>query len=72
MSLFILDEARTIKNIEGIVRKIKRVSSGDAHHKPNMKKYQKTFIGDRFTAQPKKAGDWKNKPDKDGNLNSYK
>ena len=34
MALFILDEARVIKNIEGIVRKVKRVTSGDAHHPP--------------------------------------
>lgn len=72
MALFMLDEARVIKNIEGIVRKVKRVTSGDAHHAPNMKKYEKTFLGDRFTAQPKKAGDWKNKQDTDGNPNSYK
>jgi len=44
MALFILDEARVIKNIEGIVRKVKRVTSGDAHHAPNMKKYEKTFL----------------------------
>lgn len=72
MPLYKLDEARTIKTIEGLVRKFKRITSGKTHHKPDMRKYQKTFLGDRFVAQPKKAGDWKNKQDTDGNPNTYK
>lgn len=72
MALFKLDEARVIKDIKGIVRKFKRVTSGDSHHAPDERKYEKTFLGDRFTAQPKKAGDWKNKTDGDGNMNTYK
>ena len=50
MPLYELDEARTIKTIEGLVRKFKRITSGKTHHKPDMRKYQKTFLGDRFVA----------------------